>query len=66
MKIGQYLAKIWTKSIVSPFFDSRCTCRRDIWIWLWHIDTTFVIVHCVVNCWGWAPSVCCFKPSGYL
>ena len=26
MKIGQYLAKILDKSIVSPFFDSRCTC----------------------------------------
>jgi len=31
MKIGQYLAKIWTRVLCLLFFDSRC-----IWSNEWH------------------------------
>jgi len=32
MKIGQYLAKIWTRVWCLPFFDSRCICIYVVWI----------------------------------
>jgi len=56
VKIGQYLAKIWTRVLCIPFFDSRCIlhCLLFVTCVVFHLricfSVLFVSISQVIGC----------------